>query len=367
MKRFSYFLLLLIIFENIHAQQASDYFPEQPGLRWEYQVTPLDSVNNEIESLRYYRHDLFIAESNYEGKLAKIVQTKSGPAETIDFQPYLDSLFFHFLGSDEYEYFKVGYVGFLLSVFDSVLNNPIFSFVELFNSLEEWYSIYRFSQTINDEYSILQKDTTVVINSETLHLRFEILGERLPDEFLSTPIGDFNCKKFIRKFGLSYILILPPPLPPIAIPILLLNDYIWIAEDYWIVQGVIPATNVDLSFLGIDPFFIPGLKTMIDTVVNTTTVVDGEVYFPEEITLSQNYPNPFNPSTSIQYTISNRQFVSLKVYDVLGNDIVTLANEEKAAGTYAVEFNAAGLPSGVYFYQLKTEGFFETKMMLLLK
>jgi hypothetical protein len=83
--------------------------------------------------------------------------------------------------------------------------------------------------------------------------------------------------------------------------------------------------------------------------------------------LSNNYPNPFNPTTSIQFAISNRQYVSLKVYDVLGNEIATLVNDEKPAGTYEVEWIATGLPSGVYVYQLKTKTFVETKKMVLMK
>jgi len=372
MKRFSYFLLLLTISENIYAQQASDYFPEQPGWRWEYTLTPLDSVNNEIETLRYYRHDLFVTESNYEGKLAKIVQTKSGPAITIHFQPYLDSLFFHFSGFDGYEYFKVGYFGILLSVLDSELNNPNFSFAELFNSLEEWYSIYRFSQTINDEYSILQIDTIVVIDSQTLPLRFEYLGERLQDEILDTPIGNLDCNKFVRKLGISYLIIPPLPLPPIAIPILLLKDYVWIAEDYWIIQEIIPSTEVDLSILGLENFFIPGLKSMIDTVVNTATVVDEEVYFPEEITLEQNFPNPFNPSTTIKFSLPASNYTTLKIYNTIGEEVAVLIDKELTAGTYEVKFDShsgevRNLPSGVYFYQLQTERYTETKKMLLMK
>jgi hypothetical protein len=87
--------------------------------------------------------------------------------------------------------------------------------------------------------------------------------------------------------------------------------------------------------------------------------------------LEQNYPNPFNPTTSIQYAISSRQFVQLRVYDVLGNEIATLANEEKSAGTYEVEFNPLSIShltsSGVYFYQLKAGDFVSTKKMLFLK
>lgn len=95
---------------------------------------------------------------------------------------------------------------------------------------------------------------------------------------------------------------------------------------------------------------------------------------PIVFTLIQNYPNPLNPSTTIKYQIPEMSFVTLKVYDVLGNEIAALVNEEKPIGSYVVEFNAATLPSGVYFYQLKAMpnggqagGYLETKKMILLK
>jgi len=88
--------------------------------------------------------------------------------------------------------------------------------------------------------------------------------------------------------------------------------------------------------------------------------------------LLQNYPNPFNPTTKLQYAIGSRQFVTLKVYDVLGNEIATLVNEEKSAGSYEVEFNSLSgsvrnLPSGVYIYSLSAGNYFSTKKMILLK
>jgi hypothetical protein len=88
---------------------------------------------------------------------------------------------------------------------------------------------------------------------------------------------------------------------------------------------------------------------------------------PTEYALSQNYPNPFNPSTSIQYAVCSRQFVSLKVYDVLGNEIETLVNEEKPEGIYKLAWNAANLVSGVYFYQLKAGDFMQSKKMIFIK
>jgi Secretion system C-terminal sorting domain len=96
---------------------------------------------------------------------------------------------------------------------------------------------------------------------------------------------------------------------------------------------------------------------------------------PEEFSLSQNYPNPFNPSTTIRYSIPDviasetkqSQFVSLKVYDVLGNEVATLVNEQKPAGTYEVKFDAIGLSSGIYFYKLRAGSLVETKKMIFLR
>ena len=96
---------------------------------------------------------------------------------------------------------------------------------------------------------------------------------------------------------------------------------------------------------------------------------------PSSYFLEQNYPNPFNPTTNIGFKIADRGFVSLKVFDILGNEVSTLVNEEKPAGTYEIILNATNLPSGVYFYQLRAvdpstssgQGFIQTKKMLLLK
>ena len=83
--------------------------------------------------------------------------------------------------------------------------------------------------------------------------------------------------------------------------------------------------------------------------------------------LHQNFPNPFNPSTRINYQISELSFVMIKVYDVLGNEVKTLLREEKPIGGYEVEFNATGLPSGIYFYRIQAGDFSETKKMVLLR
>ena len=93
---------------------------------------------------------------------------------------------------------------------------------------------------------------------------------------------------------------------------------------------------------------------------------------PTEFVLEQNYPNPFNPVTTIKYSIpavGTRHGVSvkLKVYDILGNEVATLVNEQKTAGTYEVNFNASNLSSGVYFYKLQAGNFVQTKKLMLLR
>ncbi len=83
--------------------------------------------------------------------------------------------------------------------------------------------------------------------------------------------------------------------------------------------------------------------------------------------LSQNYPNPFNPTTTIKYSVPKLSFVTIKIYDVLGSEVAVIVNEENLAGFYDVDFNAANLPSGVYFYRIQAGDFIQTKKMLLLK
>ncbi len=88
---------------------------------------------------------------------------------------------------------------------------------------------------------------------------------------------------------------------------------------------------------------------------------------PSKYDLAQNYPNPFNPSTNLEFGISDLGFVSLKIYDLIGKEIVTLVDEKLNPGSYKVEFDAGSLMSGVYFYRLTAGDFTDTKKMLLVK
>lgn len=87
----------------------------------------------------------------------------------------------------------------------------------------------------------------------------------------------------------------------------------------------------------------------------------------KEFVLQQNYPNPFNPTTVISYSIPTSSFVSVKVFDVLGNTIATLVNKKQVMGSYKVNFNAKKLSNGIYFYKISADKFISVKKMLLLK
>jgi hypothetical protein len=120
------------------------------------------------------------------------------------------------------------------------------------------------------------------------------------------------------------------------------------------------STTVTITRNNIDSvnFYLTKLTTGANPISNNV---------PDKYLLYQNYPNPFNPSTNIKYQITDNNFVTLKVFDILGKEVATLVNENLKAGEYEVTFNGSGLPSGIYFYKLNTENFFETKRMILIK
>jgi len=104
-----------------------------------------------------------------------------------------------------------------------------------------------------------------------------------------------------------------------------------------------------------------------DGTFTYTDVVNVSYDVPSEFVLGQNFPNPFNPSTRINYFVPQESFVSIKVYDFLGREVMTLVNETKAVGSYEIVFDASDLPSGAYFYTMIAGNYSATKKMILLK
>ena len=138
------------------------------------------------------------------------------------------------------------------------------------------------------------------------------------------------------------------------------------STSLWVYEFVFTTVSVN-------PFYCvthggPGGVGMsgVITVESATGVNDDEITV-EDFELKQNYPNPFNPSTKISFVLPVSGLVKLKVYNILGNEITTLLNEQLFAGEHTVSFSAAGLSSGVYFYALTVNSFTKTREMVLLK
>jgi hypothetical protein len=140
-------------------------------------------------------------------------------------------------------------------------------------------------------------------------------------------------------------------------------------------QGYESVKNIGLYKWGFNDSFALYSKELKGCVINGTVYGDTTKVGVEDkvdpvattFNLEQNYPNPFNPSTVISYRLPVSSNVTLKVYDVLGNEVATLVNEEKQPGNYEVEFNASNLPSGIYFYKLQAGDYNQTKKMVLLR
>lgn len=147
-------------------------------------------------------------------------------------------------------------------------------------------------------------------------------------------------------------------------------------KDSWTIfdqdNSGLPNNNVDVIEIdGMDNKWIApqnsGLTVFREGGAILTGVPEPKIsYIPTQLSLSQNYPNPFNPSTTIAYSLPRAAFVSLRIFNTLGQEIAMLVNQQKVAGYYQVQWNA-NVPSGIYFYRLQAGEFVETKKMILMK
>ena len=148
------------------------------------------------------------------------------------------------------------------------------------------------------------------------------------------------------------------------------------SANYWekiaFVQGH-GNSNSPKEYSFTDAELLPGqyeyrLKQIdIDGSFEYSQIIEITVGSPKDFSLSQNYPNPFNPATTITYQLPKSGSVTLKIYDMLGKEVMTLVHEQKEIGRYTVQFDASSIASGMYIYQLRVNDFISTKKMLLLK
>jgi len=124
----------------------------------------------------------------------------------------------------------------------------------------------------------------------------------------------------------------------------------------------------DISWFNDDVFiYSQGGNALYSFDTSIKVSVHNTGYNNYSYSLKQNYPNPFNPTTIINYSVPKQSKVTIIVFDVLGREITKLIDEEKNIGNYEIQFDGSNLSSGIYFYQIRTAGFIQTKKMLLLK
>ncbi len=361
MKKLSVFFFLFLFGSITLAQSASDYFPEQLGYVWFYKVNQLDSNNVPIEENSFWIRDSLADETTCQGEAAVMIFDAYANEDVIVYAPYIDTSYISLQNSEALVYVDL----------TSLIDTNIFddnNFYETLSAISDWYSLYHFAAVIGLEYQVFSKDTTITIDSTSIPLRFEIKGAREADESLETEIGSFTCKKFLITSTVYYLQ--STPVGDIPIPLVRRENTVWIAPDNWIVKEFAPTRQVDFSQIGGPTFTIPGTQKLIKSRPDDVEDLGG---IPEKFVLSQNYPNPFNPTTTIQYSIpklngvETRYITSLRVYNILGEEVATLVNKYQAPGNYSVQFDASGLSSGTYFYTLKVGNFSSTKKMILLK
>lgn len=262
-------LFLLMVSSVFYGQQSATYFPAANGYRWLYQSTPLDSLQNTVDSLRTFEIDSLAGDAMYQGVQAKFVLTKAGTLATVQQTPYLDTTYYNFSGTETKQYFRVPNLDSIAAMLtrtglDTLLGG--FSILNTFKSFEKWYTMYKFSSTVNTSYTIFQYDTTIGIQSGSLPLRFLLKGKRLADKQLTTQAGTHTCKVFLFEFSMNYLVSIPP-FPAVAVPLLTIPDSTYLAPSLWMVRRAVPSTTMNLSTLGYGSYTFPGMLTEVLTAL----------------------------------------------------------------------------------------------------
>ncbi|MCB0722006.1 MAG: T9SS type A sorting domain-containing protein [Ignavibacteriae bacterium] len=235
---------------------------------------------------------------------------------------------------------------------EKVTNAQSFSFERVGPELEMIPYIKDSLQTVIRS-AIVRNNT-----SNTIHMRFYRVQNNIPASWQTQMCYDLCYAYFVDTIA-------PPPLPPYDLGPNQVDTMFYIdfsGEEEGVGTGVVRMYNTDNPSEFVEQTF----KLQIGDGVGIHQISSNV----EEFRLDQNYPNPFNPSTKIRFSIPKNDFVNLKVYDILGNEVADLVdNQQLNTGAYEYEFNTAtlNLSSGVYYYKLTTSQFTQVRKMMLVK
>ena len=248
-------------------------------------------------------------------------------------------------------------------------------------------------------------DGSLLVNIEPIHCEYpENISEEGMDHFIITDADGKNQDLYVANLDLNpsleeYDLNMPPPIPEVGFDARFAEgEYIKpVSPDSGVVALVInietqtypvnvswelnPENGIEYSIVtegmgkesnsvGINQSGSTTIMSSSNGKFRLNAQATGNIVkndLPTVYSLGQNYPNPFNPTTHISYSVVNAGVVTLKVYDVLGREVATMVNENKEPGSYQVSWDASNASSGIYFYQLRTKEYVDTKKMMLLK
>ena len=313
--------------------------------------------NSYLESAKYWLVD----PSYHTGLIEDSNTVFYGQGHCWDFQHVKDSIY-SFRGG-----FCTGFPGKLEGYLAGLWDMP-----EKLRTLKNYYFYPNlpFEWGSDGTYSIQQVKADGIVDLNKIQLFNMYGGERIPNYM--NPNNNYDCAVIVFSLndflndnqlkGFHYSSIL--------------NEFEGTNIEYNNLYDQIAGHSFDNIYVNIDygrrqtnPYHSSYKKLHFKTRLfnDDGTYVLNILSLPNEYKIAQNYPNPFNPTTTINYSIPKQSYVTIKVYDALGREVSTLVNEEKPTGKYETIFNADGLSSGIYFYQIKTSEFMQTKKMILLR
>jgi len=346
-------LLCLLSVSFAAAQNASDYFPSNPRNTWRYQRYSLDTLQNLVTSSKTIDSDSLAATEQIRDTAAFLLL--SGENQQFD------TTFVNVRGSTISE-FVTGYphITSILPV-DSLGLGFVWDYLN-------WYPYINLALTPGVKDTLLYiKNKTVTFQRHPLTLVIYVTTARLSDTSITVPAGTYTTTPFQIALNVN----IPKSQPPFGhyeVPLFKLVDTLFIAKNNWLVKEIQPSTyyplNNDSSY-NVTTTQLQGFERVLDNA--TITSVEQRPIIARQFTLEQNFPNPFNPTTHLRFTIADVRFVTLKVFNVLGQEIASLVKNTLPAGSYDITFDARSFSSGVYFYRLTAGNIVQTKKMILEK
>ncbi len=329
------FISFLFFSTTLLMGQAVNYFP-QPGFRWHYNTQFINTADSVLS-------DMDIIDSL--GVQTIVDDSSCYPILSVNPFPVPPTANYYVALSGSEALVKM-----------SLLPVPLDT---IFSAPSSWFTLFKFQSGVVAPWTIFEWDTTVTIDSVTLPMGVKVSGKKVSlNEDVTVQAGTFSSARFtiLEQVGV-YV-------PYIGFtPLFTLADTFWVAQNTWIVKHTRDAVSFSYQTISFD---IPGERMELISMTAPLGVHERDA-LPQTFSLEQNYPNPFNPSSVISYTLSVNSFVTLKVFNMLGQEVATLVDGRQEAGLKSVVWDASSMPSGVYVYRLQAGSLTEQRKMVLLR